>query len=88
VGLDMKQNVRLQLPLSPQRGEGLGVRVGNSQTPRQRRKTTGILTPHPRSLSPLRGEGGPLAHSPQDLHRLHSLSAKQVSRRDCSARSA
>ncbi|HWN94571.1 MAG TPA: DUF1549 domain-containing protein [Methylomirabilota bacterium] len=43
---------------SPLNGERAGVRGGKVQTRLLRSKALGVTTPHPQSLSPLRGEGG------------------------------
>lgn len=42
---------------SPLNGERAGVRGGNVTLPHEVRNAFGVITPHPQSLSPLRGEG-------------------------------
>jgi hypothetical protein len=51
------QDVRQPSP-SPLNGERAGVRGGNVQVLTPRSESLGGTTPHPQSLSPLRGEGG------------------------------
>jgi hypothetical protein len=47
-----------ELSPSPLNGERAGVRGGNVIALNFEAKALGITTPHPQSLSPLRGEGG------------------------------
>ena len=59
---DIEQNERVVVPPgsspSPLNGERAGVRGGNVVWFSQWRMCFGLITPHPQSLSPLRGEGG------------------------------
>src|SRR5436309_5469542 len=59
--------------LSPQRGEGRGEGWERSQSWR-RTEAIGRSTPHPHSLSPLRGEGGPRSRARESLRGLRQLS--------------
>ncbi len=52
---------------SPLNGERAGVRGGSEHTPHSPASALGITTPHPHSLSPLRGEGGASSGVPQKL---------------------
>src|SRR5205823_4032695 len=58
---------------SPLNGERAGVRVGTCQLWR-RTEAIGRSTPHPHSLSPLRGEGGPGSRARKSLRGLRRLS--------------
>jgi spore maturation protein CgeB len=62
---------------SPLNGERAGVRGGQSHTRSSRKEASGGTTPHPQSLSPLRGEGG--------AQRSASASSKRVSEKEVPA---
>src|SRR5205809_7674092 len=62
-----------QSSLSPQRGEGRGEGWERRESWR-RTAAIGRSTPHPHSLSPLRGEGGPASRTRKSLRALRKPS--------------
>src|SRR5437867_8489966 len=63
--------------LSPQRGEGRGEGWERRQSWR-RTEVIGRSTPHPHSLCPLRGEGGPGSRARKSLRGLRKLSQRVI----------
>src|SRR5437773_2544532 len=66
-------NIEERCSLSPQRGEGRGEGWERRQS-WCRTEAIGRSTPHPHSLSPLRGEGGPGSRARKSLRGLRRLS--------------